>query len=409
VLAPADRAPGRPRPKRLQRLSATLGLAATISGAVVAIETSEAAGASVWYVKPGGTGDCTSTRPCGSIDAAFAKATAGDHIQLAAGTYPKQTIIHRNKPAGFTQNVVVRPASGARVVVKGVDLQVPRVTLRDFEIEGGRIWTAAWAYPYYTRVERMKLRNSSIYLNNADNGAVVGSEIWGGMNKDGINIKDGSNNVLVEGNHVHDMAHDGSSGVHVDCLQIFNATNITVRKNRLARCSQSALLVQTRTGGGEAPTKNIHVYNNVLQTCRDAPCQNRDTALQAVGHSSYASNYRITNNVIEGWAFAEPVPSMVFRNNLLRRFFHRTKALCGTSYEAHNLVAELGICSRVSSTDRIGWPTFAQPRYTADPKVTPEHTTKLAFADTAVAPPTDYYGSPRCGTRDVGADELGCY
>jgi hypothetical protein len=395
-------------PSRL--LAAALGLAVALS-LFQTVRPEEAAGARVLYVAPGAGGDCSSTRPCGSIDAAFAKVVAGDHIQLAAGTYPRQ-VIASNRPnsASFSQNVVVRPAPGARVVVKGIEVQVAHLTLRDLHVEGDRVTTVAYLSPHYFRVERLKLRNSSINLNNTDNSAVIGTEISGGMNRDGLTIKDGTDRATIEGTFIHDMAHDGHSPVHVDCVQIFNATNIVLRKNRFTRCSQRAIIVQTETSNGHVPARNISIYNNVFQPCNQAPCQNVDTPFQATGHWDWASNYRIVNNVIEGFAFVEASPGLVFKNNILRRFFHpeTAKTICGKAYESHNLVAEFGRCTKLASTDRMGWPTFAQPRYTADPRLTPEYTTKFAFAEGSVAPPTDYYGHPRCGTTDVGADELGC-
>jgi hypothetical protein len=368
-------------------------------------------------VAPGGRGDCSRANPCGDLDAAIARAGSGSEIVMAAGSYPRQSLTRRPMQK-LDRNMVIRAAPDTVVTVASLRIATPHITLRDIRVEGDVV-TDKDAEAHHLRLEKLKVRNGTVFFNNADHSAIVESEISEGVNRDGINVKDGSDDVLLEGNFVHDMRADRATnerGVHVDCLQVFNASRVTIRSNRFLNCSQRAVLVQTTA---DIDTKQISISNNVFGPCLDS-CQNAETPFQATGEidsrsqdrdfKAKARDYRIVNNVIEGYAFVEPVKGLVFRNNILRRFFHPNPRhlVCNTAQEGHNLVAERGACSALSPTDRLGWPLFVDLNGSAEPRISPSNTVDLGFADRSTAPARDYFGSVRCGPPDVGAHEQGC-
>ncbi|MDX6467786.1 MAG: hypothetical protein QOI27_2826 [Gaiellaceae bacterium] len=92
----------------------TVVLAATACG-TGAGSTPPAATLAALHVSPGGsdTASCTASAPCATVGRAYGLAKPGQIVELAAGTYPGQTV----NDAGHTTgpNVIVRPASGATV------------------------------------------------------------------------------------------------------------------------------------------------------------------------------------------------------------------------------------------------------------------------------------------------------
>src|SRR5438309_8753028 len=67
------------------------------------------------HVSPGGsdTALCVASAPCATLARAYGLAKPGQIVELAAGTYPGQTVGDAGHTTG--PNVVVRPASGATV------------------------------------------------------------------------------------------------------------------------------------------------------------------------------------------------------------------------------------------------------------------------------------------------------
>src|SRR3954447_23963224 len=74
--------------------------------------------ANTWYVSTSGSDNssCSSaSAPCATFNGAYQKASGGDTIQVAGGTYGGQTLSAKAP----TSNIIIQPASGATVTVNG--------------------------------------------------------------------------------------------------------------------------------------------------------------------------------------------------------------------------------------------------------------------------------------------------
>ncbi len=105
-----------------------------------------AVAAGPWYVSPGGSGDCTAGNPCGSIQQAVDKASPGDTIEVAGGTYietlviTKSVVVEGGYAADFSSrdvsgNTTTIDANGAGSVISVTMGCTP--TIDGFTITGG--------------------------------------------------------------------------------------------------------------------------------------------------------------------------------------------------------------------------------------------------------------------------------
>src|SRR3954453_299117 len=111
-------------------------VAAAVSTAACAHAASPPPSAAALFLSPTGTdaASCTASAPCASLQRAFALAQPGQVVELAAGTYPGQSLQPVAKPGAA--HVVFRPAAGATVSFAGrLSLDgVAHVTLQGFRL-----------------------------------------------------------------------------------------------------------------------------------------------------------------------------------------------------------------------------------------------------------------------------------
>src|SRR5690348_3715351 len=95
--------------------------------------------AATWYVAANGNdgNSCSATSiPCQTMNGAYQKAVGGDTIQMAAGSYPKQTINSKSP----SSNIVVQPAAGATVTLGGLTINgATRLEVRDITTSEFRV------------------------------------------------------------------------------------------------------------------------------------------------------------------------------------------------------------------------------------------------------------------------------
>ena len=262
-------------------------LAALAGGA--ASTARSAAPANVYVAATGSDSNpCTQAAPCQSFDRAYRVATAGQVVQVAAGSYPAQTIgVDTSKTS--TIDVVIGAAPGSAVVVTGaVTVYGKHLELRDMTFSGG--WTTKYpAVDVTFRNVKAKLISiqSSRYVN------VLGGEVgpWTATGEGDPKISKSSagsttvpSNIVIDGVLFHDIVRPAGSGFHTECLQIGAAVNLTIRNSRFENCATHAILLTS--WGSSYTLQNITIEDNLFGAVPDgyhsltlditsagAPCQ----------------------------------------------------------------------------------------------------------------------------------------
>ncbi len=371
---------------------------------------------STWYVSFDGSGTaCTQTAPCASINQAYHNAKPGDVILLAAGHYPVQTVNAKGGASSSDIPITVRPTSPASVILQGIVAKSPAVTYSGLTIDatasgycsGCGFYTAASA-----RADQLLdslLVNATITI-NASSVAVNNNAIGPSIDHDGIDVADRSTGVVITKNYIHDLTVDAVNPqkVHVDCVQMYDTSNVLVAQNRLANCVDRAIIFSSGQGYG---VTNATIENNFIQGCADiSPCQGSGIAVDArtggpgfwtLDHLVFRANTVVP--LASGGVLIDPAnPRMLYADNIIGHI----QGNCFSG--AHNLIAsyDRSICHDDS------WITNGSilaplPKFN-DRSIDDLHITSsappLLFADNNV-PLKDYDDLVRCQPTYVGADD----
>lgn len=387
---------------------ATLGL--LLGGAVLGPMPTQGATSATWYVAIGGLGvSCTVNAPCGSINRAFRRASAGDTILMGPGTYPSQLIQATAASASFASNVVVKPVPGTSPKLVGIVDYAPHLTIAGLTVDASSAGACAICGVYFGRsaygslLVDSTLTNATVTL-NANNTGVIATQIGPSVNHDGIDVADGASGVLITRNFIHDLlfGNPNPQTVHVDCIQIYDSSNITVTQNRISNCTARALIFSTGQGWG---VRNVTVANNFIRGCVTQPCQGAGYVVDARDNPPVWSltNFTfVSNTVVDGSTLiADDNPGEVIRDNIIGYLGN-----CMTN-EDHNLVAayNVGLCKKptfINPTSRIAsLPHFAN-QATNDLRLTRAYP-GLQFASPVGQPTNDFDGAIRCKPSYVGA------
>jgi hypothetical protein len=188
------------------------------------------------YVSTTGTGTaCTSGDPCGSLDEAYAVASPGDVVVVAAGSYGAQTIEHlspRSAPA-----VVFRPARGASPSFSDLTIDADHVTIGG-PFEADEIGIDAGG----TRVTDVTLHHLS------------GGELWI-SNASDVLVRGGDYGSVVIGSDPEsaDLTFDrvdihGAGDEAIGCMHAANVQGMTVRDSMFRNCGETDLVVTDYLG-----------------------------------------------------------------------------------------------------------------------------------------------------------------
>jgi len=198
----------------------------------------------------------TTLRPGQSISAAVSAATSGSVIELASGNYAGETI--KPSSSAWSQNVVVRPASGASVTTGSLDVYAPGVTISGLNVTG-MVYLRPSAHR--SRVEDSRLRIG--YTTGADNTAWVRNTFLQPPGEDGLQIKgllgDNAVGVLIEGNRFPQTPRVGTS--HTDNIQLLGAHDVIIRGNRVMGAASAAIQIGNGAGG---TIGKVTIVNNFL-------------------------------------------------------------------------------------------------------------------------------------------------
>jgi len=213
------------------------------------------------FVAPDGNGtNCSSSAPCGSFSAAYAKAVPGDVVEVAGGSYGSQRISAISGRSGA--DVVFRPAAGAAVTLAYVDVYGTNVELRDFRVSGG--WYIRAGARFVTM--RNLTVTGAIFVTSASDISILGGSVGPGDSKDS-QIKASNTtgapvpqNILIDGVDFHDWTRNADPTAHVECLQFGAGDGITIRNSTFRNCETQGLFM--RSWGGTARIRNVVIENN---------------------------------------------------------------------------------------------------------------------------------------------------
>ena len=192
---------------------------------------------------------CTQALPCRSFDRTYRVASPGHTVEVAAGSYPGQTI---NPDASKTSNVDVlfRPAVGAAVTVTG------ELMVRGAHFEMRDMTITQMQFPRQADdVTTRNVVNNGVWMQGPSNISVIGGEVTCGYCPYHPHLQNGGSdsrpptNILFDGVYFHDWHSVG--GEHTECLQILGADGITIRNSTFKYCGTG--------NGGQGATANLHI------------------------------------------------------------------------------------------------------------------------------------------------------
>ncbi|GAA4163114.1 hypothetical protein GCM10022286_23090 [Gryllotalpicola daejeonensis] len=263
------------------------------------------------HVAPDGTGSsCTSAKPC-ELATAVARAAAGTTIRLAGGRYPTTRLSADGAPhlAGAHGNATIEPEPGAHPVFGALTSAAPHLTWTGITV------TVQWylnSGAVGTVVDDVTVDGGGLFVRSSDV-TVKNSEFKNGSSIDGIQVGL-SNNVLIEGNSVHDYNQDKNDNLHADCIQVFDSSHVTIRGNRLKNCYNTGLIISVGAGKG---IHQLTVESNFIQGCITITPHCRG------GSSAALQEKSATDLVVRGNTFANgsvrlvKTPGLVFDRNIV--------------------------------------------------------------------------------------------
>lgn len=347
--------------------------------------------------------------PCATLAGAYAKAQAGDVVEIAAGSYAAQRLGPRTLG---TADVIFRPASGATVSVADLSVHASHVEIQGISIAGGSAIEkdpSTGARPSFVTYRSVSAQ--SLFIAADDVNLIGGS--YGGFDacnanalEDGIEVwlsgTTASSRVTIDGITVHDVSDhgDGCAGTaqssrHVDCIQVLDGHYITIRNSRFYGCATSNILARPYTAGLD----HVTVENNF-----------------------FAPPVRAGNNVYLGGP-SDTCTNVVYRYNTSPG--SGVTGGCSDPVSAYGNVMQTSACvAGVAYSDNVFLPGSTQcgtnPRQCPVAFASPSSTTAdfhLLAGDTCARdalhapsyPAADIDGQPRPAGAgiDAGADEAG--
>ena len=287
---------------------------------------------------------------CATFNRAYALASGGDAIEVAAGAYPGQSI----GPAGSKSGpITFRPAPLAAVTVQHLSISASHVHVQNIsatgsgEDRGGLDVCERECVPEVVDVVVQNFRGKSAFI-RASNVTIKGGEFGGfdacrdGNPEDAFRLWGGSVapqpvNDVVEGVTIHDVASgaentcQGTSlaGIHVDCVQTQGGVSITFRSNVFYNCPTSNIQAQPFSGAAEA---NWLIENNVFGPTACCNSVVLEQAAQGGDCSSFVVRYNVMTGPVNDF-YCDGAPLQLYGN-----VFTRNVSSCAAnSDEAYNV------------------------------------------------------------------------
>jgi hypothetical protein len=240
-------------------MKTSLILPITLYGAMFGI----GAQAATWYVAPGGSdsNSCSSSAsPCLSVNAAYQKASGGDIIQMAGGTYGSQNMNSKSP----SSDIIVQPTSGATVTLGDLTINgAAHLEFRNMSTSG---------FTVHMNSNFITLRNVAVNgwlgYDGGSNITMIGGSVGpvvdahpqiapaNGWQGQGLNF-------VFDGVLFHDITRSNTS-VHTECLQVAGTTNMVIRNSKFTNCDVFDLSFTSYNGAGSV--NNLLLENNYFAT-----------------------------------------------------------------------------------------------------------------------------------------------
>ena len=232
--------------------------------------SAHAASASV-FVAPSGSdsGSCSHSRPCRSFGYAYRKAKPGEVVQVRGGSYGGQTIpVDGSKSS--KRDVVIRPAPGRKVRLAWLEVHGSHLTVQRMRLTSSP-YLRTWREASDVTIRRL----------HASRFAIMGSH---NVRLDRRQLRACPQRVLEhlvgrgerhQGRNGHSpprgedprLPPDRRVSSHVDCLHIFGARGVVIRRSLFYNCEVFAILF-TKIPGSPVPTPtNVTIENNFIDCC----------------------------------------------------------------------------------------------------------------------------------------------
>ena len=187
---------------------------------------------------------------------------------MAGGSYGPQSIpVDGSKQT--KKDVVFRPSPGSAVSVSSLDVYGSHVKLERMRLTSFpylRTWRQAADLTFHRlRAARFTIMGShNVRLRGGNYGPSANA--YSSIQSEGANDTKVATNVRLVGVTIHDYRQtDGSS--HVDCLHIFGARGVVIRRSLFYNCEAFAILF-TKIPGSPVPTPtNVTIENNFIDCC----------------------------------------------------------------------------------------------------------------------------------------------
>jgi hypothetical protein len=268
----------------------------------------------VLFISPSGkdSNPCSEDQPCLTMGHAYERASAGQTVQLLAGSYPGQTIPGTSK-AG-SAHVVFSPAPGASVAVTNTiyvfgshvtieGLAVKDVVTGNYDQSPGR--------PNPTDVSLLNLTGRNFEIDSASNVTVEGGS-WGPASACGGPYGGNNNsirqtipavtpeNILINDTIIHDVQSYDLIECHIEGLAIFAGNHVTVSNSKFYGNSIYDVFMQANSGGSP---NNVTIAKNWMANSVDNSGANGHPAGYANGivlGSEISSNLTLSANRFNG-------------------------------------------------------------------------------------------------------------
>jgi len=345
------------------------------------------------FVAGGATGTgCTRQEPCGTFEAAYTAAKAGQVIEIAPGAYGKQLIPALPKPG----SAVEFRAKGKGVEVEGLEIKADRVVVRGVTsthnldvtsdnpadpVEDVRLYDVHTATHYLLGARNFSWRRGSIGPSVDAKASMIGGT-------------PASHRVTYDRIKWHDATRT-SADVHTECLLALGVQGLTIRNSRFTNCAVFDILL-SRIGSDPAP-RDIVIENTVLEASQDVGGKTAYFAMMT--GEDPLDGLTLRNNTWDlGLALQGPVTRGVITGNIGRA------ASCAPSIRySHNVFTD----KRCGSSDRVvrgAFSQFVDPAQ-GDWRLKPR-AAAIGAADPKAAPVKDAAGKARVKRPDAGAFEF---